>query len=475
MSEELIEKRNNNGRKLAVILCSAAAIIAAAAVFAVYFIKKHGDYKLYSFVLPFLTLALFTSIVVLWMPRLIDALSGRDERSLSLPETRAKSIAGRFALVCGVALILHIAAGLLGAYVYRLTKGDEVAGMPLLRLWHNAWMKLNTDAGHYLNIAENGYVKEGQDALLLVFFPLFPALIARLNLIFRDYFLTAQILNTAATCLTAGMTYLTLRPLLGDRRAVSGAFIYLLLPGAIFMNSPMTEPLFMLLTVCGFYCIGKKQFVLAAVFTALAGYTRSLGVLLIVPLAIAGIGNIVSLAREHKPWLAQAGMLLFALAVSTLGTFEYLYLNYSLHGKFTKFLEYQESNWFQKASPFFDTPRYYLDRIVLYLGMDRIAPVVSLWVSGSIAIFGSLAVMLRRGRSKELPAGYTAYFICYFAVAIGCTWLLSAMRYLCAAFPVAAALAVGCNKKWKTALTFTFLVLTYLIYMWMYMLRFDVY
>ena len=99
--------------------------------------------------------------------------------------------------------------------------------------------------------------------------------------------------------------------------------------------------------------------------------------------------------------------------------------------------------------------------------------VVSLWLCGFAAIYGSLALMIHRAR--RLPAAYTVYFLCYFTVAVGCSWLLSATRYLCAALPVTVGVSIGCDKKWKTIAIFVLLAVLYILYMLMYMLRWDVY
>ena len=97
----------------------------------------------------------------------------------------------------------------------------------------------------------------------------------------------------------------------------------------------------------------------------------------------------------------------------------------------------------------------------------------SLWIPGLIAVFGSLGIV--GAKARKLPSYYTVYFLCYFAVAIGCTWLLSAVRYLCAALPVTAAIAHNCDKWWKTAIIIAVLGIAYAVYMVMYMERLSIY
>ncbi|MBO4848925.1 MAG: hypothetical protein J5586_07220 [Clostridia bacterium] len=453
------------GIRRAEALLSAVAALAACAAFALYAHKHAGAYAIRDYLAPAAALLLFVLVFVAAVPRIVRAVTGREE--LSAPD--AAGPWRTFLIICAAALAIHIAAGLAGALMYSSIANFDGG---LYAAWRRAWMKTNTDAGHYLTIAENWYVKTGDDRLLIVFFPMLPVLIRGLNLLTHDGFISAQIINAAASSLACGMTYMALRRAVGERRSRAAAFIALLLPGAIFMNSPMTEPLFLLFTACAFYMMQERRWIAAGLFTALAGATRSLGVLAAVPLAFMGACRVISLIREKQKWGGELARLLIGLALSTLGTLAYLGINYSVHGDPFKFLEYQWSNWYQKACPFFDTPRYILDRCIKCVPND-LPKLWSLWLPQMAAIFGSLIIMLFAAR--RLPAAYTLYFLCYFAVSIGCTWLLSSVRYLSAALPLIAAIALPCEKRWRTAAILAVSTALYAAYMMMYMQRLGIY
>jgi hypothetical protein len=457
------------GRGLAVIIIRLLAVLAAAGVFALYYKAHAGEYKLTHFIAPFLALAGFTAVFFAAVPSFVRVLSGGGDfvPSNDAPKNKWRD----FLFICLGALVIHFAAMFIGVLMFKWLKWTDYSG-GFFNLFRVAWMKTNTDVQHYLDIAEHWYVNEGNEALFIVFFPMFPALVRGLNLVTGDGFISALIINAAATALAAGVTYLALLPALGAKRSRAAAFIYMLLPGAIFMNSPMSEPVFMLFTACFFLCLNNKKFLLAGVFTALAGFTRSLGVLLAVPLALVGIGEIVRLAKEKKRAGGVIARLALGLLISTLGTLAYLYINWSVFGDPFKFFEFQWSNWYQKACPFFDTPRYMVPRLISAWGADY-DKLLSLWGPQLVMIFGSLVLMTAAAR--RLPASHIAYFLPYFAVAVGCTWLLSAVRYLCAALPVAAAVALPCKKKLGTALIFAVLAALYVLYMLMYMLRWGTY
>ncbi len=451
---------------LRVVIIRIATVLAAAGTFAMYFVRHRSDWPLYDFICPFFALFLFAFVLFIAAPRIAALFSGEDE----FPVLKGKKVWRKLLLVMLAAFAFHIAAVAVGMSLYSIKFGTN--GFKYVA--HNAWMKSNTDAGHYLTIAKDWYVKDGDDKLLIVFFPMLPVLIRGLNHLTHNGLISAQLINTAATVLLAGTAYLTFRSPLGEKRAVAGAFITLLMPGSIFFNSPMTEPLFLLFTFAAFYFMQKKKFLLAGVFVALSGFTRSLGVLAAIPLAITGVGHIVSLAKRKKNCFPTVMLLLLGCIISTFGTLGYLYINWSVHGDPLKFLEYQASNWSQKSCPFFDTTRYiihpYFTGAIQKHNWDN---VIALWAPQLVMIFGSLAVMLFAAR--KLPAAYTVYFLGYFAVAVGCTWLLSSVRYLSAAVPLIAALALFCDKKWKTAALFPVLGAAYFGYMYMYMARMQIY
>lgn len=471
LDTEQKKPRLPRGKALAVLIVRILAAAVAAGGFTLYALA-HKGFKPADFVLPVVTLGLFVLIFITAAPKLVDLIVG--DSSIENLELNASRRAWRnFFIICIAALVLHIALGIIGTLIFKTFNSYGASVKDAFKLWRSSWMKGNTDAGHYLKIAENWYAKDGNDRLLIVFLPMLPVLIRAFNLVFHDSFISAQIINAIATALASGMVYMTLLPIIGSRRSKVGAFVSILLPGMIFMNSPMSEPLFLLFTACAFFFMQRKQFVLSGIFVACAGFTRSLGVIAAVPLALVGIGHIVRLMRDKKPWGKTFALLAVGLVISTFGTLGYLYINYSIHGDALKFFEFQSSNWHQNFNPFFDTTRYMLNYAVRYYQQGSIEKLVSLWVPGLIAIFGSL--ILIEAKAKKLPASYTVYFLAYFAVAIGCTWLLSAMRYISAALPVTVSIAHCANKKWKTAALFIILAALYLGYTYMYMMRWETY
>ena len=442
-------------------------MIAANAVAIVYVAKNISEYPWYSFIMPMMVIFGFAGVIFLAAPRFARLLVG-DNDFVPVATDKPKHVRRTFVIVCLTALIIHIITFLIGVLIHSYIWSGSAIPV-YTESWRNAWMKLNTDAGHYLTIAEDWYQQTGNDDVLIVFFPMLPILIRCANVVIGNSYISAQLINCIAVALASGMIYLTLLPIMGGKSSRRAAILALLLPGAIFLNSPMTEPLFILFSACGFFFLGKKKYLTAGIFTALAGFTRSLGVILAIPIALVGFNQFIAFLRKRAkfPWLVIPGLL-----VSVLGTLGYLYINYRVHGDPLKFLEFQHSNWYQEACPFYDTARYMQYYLVDSFG-DNWENFVSLWLPQVIAVLSVLLVMMRKAR--KLPASYTAYFLVYFAVAIGCTWLLSSVRYLSAAIPVIAALGLSCNKRIKAAFIFPAAVILYLLYMIMYMQRIAIY
>lgn len=468
--EELFEPKETkkrSGRGKAVLTVRILIAVAGAVWYALYAKRSAAFFELHDWLITAAVLALFAAAMMIAVPKLIDAFSGESDTLLAKPKNSARV----FVFIMLGALLLRVVTMLAGTAIYSFMRPD-LKGTGLFDLIRAAWMKENIDAQHYLNIAENWYVNTEPDNLLIVFFPMFPILIRVFNSVFHDSFLSAQIINTIAVCLAAGMTYLTLTPIVSDKKARSGAFIALLMPGMIFTNAPMTEPLFILFSACCFYFIQKRELLIAGVFAALAGFTRSLGVLLAVPIAIEGVCYVVRLAKNKKNWKKQLVILIAALLISTLGTLGYLYINRAVTGEWLTFLEYQRLNWYQSFCPFFETVRY-ISRYLQSAILEGDSSMMWLWITSLVMIFSSLFLVVCR--SKRLPATYTFHFFAYFIVAVGCSWLLSAVRYLSAGLPVVAAVALGLDKKWKTAAAFVLLAVCYIGYTWMFMLRWSVY
>lgn len=193
------------------------------------------------------------------------------------------------------------------------------------------------DCAWYVKLSQTGYdpfpVPTMINAGNWAFFPLYPILVA----IVRT--LTGLQTIVAATGLSIVLCIVSARvawPLLGkDLRAYTLFSAFLLAgPFSIWFTTFYTEVLFLLLSLCVFAALQKKQFLLAGLFAALLSATRIVGVFIVFAILIeiwqshraAGGGW-----RDFVPAVLKQPKHLLALFIAPLGLFAYMaYLHFHI-------------------------------------------------------------------------------------------------------------------------------------------------
>ena len=111
----------------------------------------------------------------------------------------------------------------------------------------------NTDARHYIDLAQYGYGTGGafaEQELMIVFFPLFPALLRVVHLLVGgSYPLLGLAVQGALFAGAAVSLYTLVSRSWGERQAVLTLALLMASPAAVFFAVPMTESLFLLVTV----------------------------------------------------------------------------------------------------------------------------------------------------------------------------------------------------------------------------------
>ena len=153
-----------------------------------------------------------------------------------------------------------------------------------------------------------------------------------------------------------------------------------------------------------------------------------------------------------------------------LGFAAYCMVNYSVSGDAFKFIEYQSIHWHQQLGWFFGTAAYQTENAVSAAG--RPALFWGLWLPNLLAQLLSLAAMILA--AKRMRASYTAYFIAYFVVTMGATWLLSAPRYLAAMISLPAAMSALAENARTERVLILLSVLMFFVYFIFFLLRWQV-
>lgn len=296
-----------------------------------------------------------------------------------------------------------------------------------------------TDSRHYLDIARDGYLAAGDHdrVVQLVFLPGYP-LVVRAVMLLVPSDICAGLLTSALCFAGAGcVVYRLLRLDLPHRGAVRALRFLTLAPGCFFFAAPMSESLFLLLTAAALYLARTRRPILGGLCGAGAAFTRSLGLLLFVPLLWELVHDAVQRRR------VDARQVVGALLV-TLGSAAYCYINWRVAGNPFQFLIYQREHWNQRTGLFFSTAAYQTDYFLRSLTTGGWRDALGLWLPNLIACFSALGLLA--AAAPKLRASQTAWFLAYYIVAVGATWLLSAPRYLLVLLPVPLALA-QCTRK----------------------------
>ena len=434
--------------------------ISAAIVFYLWLSKQESPFSLGT-ISAWISLFLFTLTLIAALSRLTKRLVAPKPLSLTAPDTRRERLAAWSLLLgFGVAVSLFEFVA-----VYLLSGADLSFWSSFRELYYRS------DVAHYMGIAKDWYVQAGDERFRLVFLPLY-SLATRALTWNGDYFLgafiTAQLFSLA--CLPAAYELFRLE---GDRRhAMACARLLFLLPGAAFLRTPMSESLFLLLTMLAVYAARRQRFLLAGLLTALSAFTRSLGILL---LGLVFVEMLFAFRDAQRRDVRAALRLLpkyaGCLLLSCCGTLAYLIINWQVSGSPFTFLTYQRENWNQQLSFFFNTASYQAEYALMYLNNGDLKSVLSLSLPNLLCSYAALGLLCID--RNEMQLSYLLWGLVYFALSIGATWLLSGPRYLAMLFPLAVSLQRLCKNRTGGGLMEILLFVVQTVYL--LMLAFDMY
>ena len=366
-----------------------------------------------------------------------------------------------------VAAFIGVSAATLAViFIIRYSKGYCTSFADSMRVW------LETEALHYQDIAKEWYLSEGiWDRLVqLVFLPGYPIIVRLLSAIVKDCYYAAFAVSIICFAASGCMMYRVMRLDYPHKEAIRAVKYLCIFPASFFFSGPLSESLFLLLCLCCIYCIRTKRWFWGGIAGGYAAFTRSLGITLIVVLVMEFVRETVNLEKtEIKSARTVKNGLSMLLVPAGFGA--YCCINYLVSGDFFKFMEYQSKHWSQNLGWFFNTAGYQTELVAGNWGQNfRI--IAGLWLPNVFMIFAALAVVLLA--EKKLRPSYTAWFIAYFTVAIGATWLLSAPRYLVAFAPFSMALALDVkNKKADCIVTICCIILN-IAYLYVFSVRWYV-
>ncbi len=412
-----------------------------------------GRYGAAEVIAALLCAALFAAVCLrfvpawfsLWFERRGKKKAPNDKGRLSSPQLIAIALAWAGVNYLSVWLVLR--------YVNRdLTTGE------FLQFWKSA------DAFHYLCIARDWYLSEGEldRVVQLVFLPGYPIAVRFAALLVRDYILSGLLVSTLCFAGALCVFYRYVQAEYGGSAAERAVVFLCLTPGAFFFFAPMSESLFLLLSAACLLALQKRRWLLAGLFGALASFTRSLGLMLFVPLFMEWIGELLHGKKNHARAVA-------ALLLVPLGFGAYLLVNYLVAGDPFQFMIYQREHWYQSLGLFFSTAAYQTRYAMSAAAKGNYESLMGLWLPNLTAVFGALAILFFG--AKRLRASETAWAIAYYVIAIGATWLLSAPRYMAVLLPLPITMGLVSEKRGVRVALYTLFAFGSAYYLVMFALR----
>ena len=340
--------------------------------------------------------ALFAAVGLRFVPAWVRFWQ-REDAAPAIPAQEPEHMAARiFAALLALDLAL-----LLLTWGVRALSGRVETLTQALEFWRCL------DSRHYLDIARDGYIAAGDPdrVVQLVFLPGYP-LVVRAMMLLVPSDICAGLLTSALCFAGAGcVVYRLLRLDLPHRDAVRALRFLALAPGSFFFAAPMSESLFLLL---------------------------------IVPLLWELVHDAVQ--RRRVSIRQVVGLLLVPLGFAA-----YCCINRHVSGNPFQFLIYQREHWNQRTGLFFSTAAYQTDYLLRCLRSGNWRDALGLWLPNLIACFSALVLLAKA--APRLRASQTAWFLAYYIIAVGATWLLSAPRYLLVLLPVPLALAQCAQKR----------------------------
>lgn len=304
------------------------------------------------------------------------------------------------------------------------------------------------DVGHYVDISRQGYQRVPFDvndrrSQAFAFFPLHPILLWLLGHVTEDVFIWGAALSNVFFFFALVLLYrLTLAFGYDDSVARRTIFYLAAFPASYFFSIPLTESLFVFLTVASFYAAKREHWWAAGVIGLFASATRLPGVLLLPSLLVLSWQMYRSVQVRKILWLL----------LVPFGLFAYMFYSWRLSGDPLAFKHAAEA-WGRLPSIFLVTPliNYFIHphAIVLPWNIQLLNAIAGL--------LGIACIYILARRREWALALYTFMSV---ALPLSSGMLQSLGRYTMAFFPIFIALAiVAKSERLDLAIRFVFVFL----------------
>ena len=329
------------------------------------------------------------------------------------------------------------------AQAFQLIENTPLAGASAyLEIWAR-W-----DAVHYLNIAGHGYTAAGDDRFLIVFFPLYPILVAMAGVVTRDLLVAGFVVSGIASVVLALLLHSLARLDQTPRTAYLAVFFLFIFPTSYFLHIPYTESLFLCFVVGAFLAARHRFWLITGSLGALACATRVNGLILLPALAFEAWA-----AYRENGELDRRCLFLLAMPA---GFIAYLILNYCITGDPLMFMTYQNEHWHR----YLRWPWEGIWEAAKRVGSESAAD--ALMVGVAELFFTAIGLAAIIGGWKYLRGSYFVWMCLNWLLFVSTSFVLSVPRYTLTLFPLFILMAIMARRRPLIFTAFTAASLLYL-------------
>jgi hypothetical protein len=322
-----------------------------------------------------------------------------------------------------------------------------VVGAFLASTWIAPQLRFSTvfgaswDGGWYVRIAQFGYpdnltAQGGGNPW--AFPPGLPAAIRAVHQATTLSYNDSAVIVALATGLTGALAiWLAVRNRFGDDIANRTVALLVFFPISLVLSMAYTEGLFLTFAGLCLFALDRKRWYWAAIFAAAGSLTRSVGVVLILCVAVTAV---IAIARDRQPKPVVAAV------VSALPFVGWLVYAHQRTGAFLSFLK-AERDWGGGHFVWFTTPFRSLAHLMTSAHAWRVAPDV-LASLGLVFVLVGLALLVWPGRLRAtLPASWWVFTLGSIAGALSPYWPTPVLRFCMVVFPLFVGIAVRCSRS----------------------------
>lgn len=335
-----------------------------------------------------------------------------------------------------ISIVVSIKALLLlfGVQSYQVLQNQGVEGARgWLEIW-NRWDSLN-----YQKLAQFGYSASGELQPLLVFYPLYPWTVRLFASLTRDYLVSAFIVSTVASLVTAVLLQRLVELDYSKELAQRAVWFLFIFPTSYFLHIGYTESLFLMLALGCVFAARRERWLLAGLLGALTCLTRANGLVLAPALAVEAFHQYSTVRRWRWEWLY--------IALVGLGFGGYLLLNKQVTGNPFAFTSVMTQFFSKSLSP----PWVGIDNAV---GAMYREPTEAEMVGTQEVLFILLGLVCTIVSWIKLRPVYSVWMTGNWLLFVCTSFVLSVPRYTLTMFPIYILFSmVAARRVWLAVIT----------------------